>query len=79
VSAPTTNRPGRQPKPGERAPAFARTAVELSKHIAVLGADQVAEALRLGMADLEPLLAGRVEPTEAGLQRLRRLVRKLGH
>jgi hypothetical protein len=54
-------------------------ASELSEHIAVLGADQVAEALRLGMADLEPLLAGRVEPTEAGLQRLRRLVRKLGH
>jgi hypothetical protein len=79
VSAPSAGRPGRRPKLGERAPAFARTAVELRKHIAVLGADQVAEALRLGMADLEPLLAGRVEPTEAGLQRLRRLVRKLGH
>jgi hypothetical protein len=79
VSAPTAGRPGRRPKLGERVPAFARTAVELSEHIAVLGAGQVAEVLRLGVADLEPLLAGRVEPTEAGLHRLRRLVRKLGH
>jgi hypothetical protein len=62
VSASTAGRP----KLGERAPAFARTAVELSEHIAVLGADQVAEALRLRVADLEPLLAGRASRLRSG-------------
>jgi hypothetical protein len=74
VSAPTTRHPGRLPKLGERAPAFARKAVELNGHIAQLGAERVAEVLRVEVADLEPLLAGKVTLSRAALRILRRLV-----
>jgi hypothetical protein len=54
-------------------PAFSRTAIELQGHVVRLGAERVAAALRVAVADLEPLLAGRVEMTRAGLRRLRKL------
>ena len=53
--------------------AFRRSAAELQGHVARLGAERVAEVLRMAVADLEPLLAGRVEMTRAGLRRLRKL------
>ena len=55
------------------APAFSRTAAELQGHVARLGAGRVADVLRMAVADLEPMLAGRVAPTKAALQRLRKL------
>ena len=73
-----TSRPGRKPKPGPRAPAFARTAMELGEYVALVGADRVAEVLGLSVSDLEPMLAGRVGPTRLGMQRLRTLVRRSG-
>jgi hypothetical protein len=73
VSAPTTNRPGRRPKPGERVPAFARKAVELSNHVVSLGVEQVAEVLNVRVDDLAPMLEGRVAPPRHRLQRLRKL------
>jgi hypothetical protein len=73
VSAPTTRHPGRLPKIGERVPAFARKAVELSEHVANLGTEKVAEVLRVAVADLRPMLEGRVAPPRHRLQRLRAL------
>ena len=60
-------------------PAFIRTAIEVSEHVAHLGADRVAVMLGVAVVDLEPMLGGRVRPSEEGLRRLRRLERKLGH
>ena len=77
MSAPTVGRPGRLPKLGERVPAFARKAIELSEHVARFGVERVAEVLRVAVADLAPLCAGRVKPTNVGLQRLRALARDL--
>jgi hypothetical protein len=73
VSTPTTRHPGRLPKLGDRAPAFARTAVALNGHIAKLGADRVAAVLRVTVADLEPMLAGKVTLSKTALRTLRRL------
>jgi hypothetical protein len=73
VSAPTAGRPGRRPKLGERVPAFARTAIELSEHVARFGAEQVAEVLRVAVTDLAPMLEGRVAPPTHSLLRLRKL------
>jgi hypothetical protein len=67
------SRGGRKPKLNAPTPAFARTAVELSEHVTNLGTEKVAEVLRVEVADLEPLLAGRVMPTEAGMRALRKL------
>jgi hypothetical protein len=60
-------------------PGFIRTATEVSEHVAHLGADRVAVMLGVAVVDLEPMLGGRVRPSEEGLRRLRRLERKLGH
>jgi hypothetical protein len=73
VSAPTTSRPGRRPKLGERAPAFPRIAIELNEHVARFGAERVAEVLRVAVTDLAPMLEGRVAPPTHKLQRLRKL------
>jgi hypothetical protein len=78
VSAPTAGRPGRRPKPGKRVPAFAYSAVELNEHVARFGAERVAEVLRVAVADLAPMLEGRVRPFSVGMQRLRALARELG-
>ena len=53
------------------APAFAFTAAQLRLHVERLGAQRVADVLRVTVAALEPLLAGRVEMTRAALRRLR--------
>src|SRR5215217_5092081 len=50
-------------------PIYARQAVELAEHISRLGADRVAEVLRVRLADLEMLLAGRVAVSKAGMKR----------
>ena len=71
MSGPKTGRPGRRPKPGERAPVFTRTAIELSEYVALVGANRVAEVLGVAVADLEPMLAGRVTLSKVALQRLR--------
>ena len=69
------SRGGRKPKPKPNAPtpAFARTAVELSEHVANLGTEKVAEVLRVEVADLTPMLEGRVVPPTHSLPRLRKL------
>jgi len=56
-------------------PAFIRTAMELSECVALVGATRVAEVLGVALADLEPMLAGRVSPTYAGMRALRMLRR----
>jgi hypothetical protein len=74
VSTPTAGRPGRRPKLGERAPAFARMAIELREHVASFGTERVAEVLRVAVADLAPMLEGRVRPPlSVGMRRLRKL------
>ncbi len=73
MSAYATERPGRKAKPDPPRPAFIHIAMELREHIALLGADQVAELLRVRVADLEPMLAGRVRPLSIGMRRLRAL------
>jgi hypothetical protein len=77
VSAPTAGRPGRRPKLGERVPAFAYFAIELNEHVARFGAERVAEVLRVAVADLAPMLEGRVAPQAHKLRRLRALAREL--
>jgi hypothetical protein len=77
VSDPTAGRLGRRPKLGPRAPAFAYFAVELNRHVAHFGAERVAEVLRVAVADLAPMLEGRVRPFSVGMQRLRALAREL--
>jgi hypothetical protein len=52
-------------------PAFARVAAELAGHVEHLGADKVAAVLGVTLAELGPLLEGRVAPPPAGLRRLR--------
>ncbi len=71
-------RAGRMVKVSERAPAFMQTAIELSGYVVHLGADEVAAVLRVAVADLAPMCAGRAKPTESGLRRLRALARELG-
>jgi hypothetical protein len=71
-------RAGRMVKVSERAPAFMQTAIELSGYVVHLGADEVAAVLRVEVADLAPMCAGRVKLTKSGLQRLRALARELG-
>jgi hypothetical protein len=73
VSAPTTRHPDRRPKLGERAPSFARKAVELREHIASLGAEKVAEVLNVRVVDLASMLEGRALPPRYRLHRLRKL------
>jgi hypothetical protein len=51
---------------------------ELAEHISRLGADRVAEVLRVRLADLEPLLTGRAAVSKVGMKRLRALARELG-
>jgi hypothetical protein len=70
-------RAGRMVKVSERAPAFMQTAVELTGYVVHFGADEVAAVLRVAVADLAPLCAGRVKPTHAGMQKLRALAREL--
>jgi hypothetical protein len=52
-------------------PIYARQAVELAEHISRLGADRVAEVLRVRLADLEMLLTGRAAVSKTGMKRLR--------
>ncbi len=77
MSAPTAGRPGRRPKPGKRVPAFAYSAVELNEHVARFGAERVAEVLRVAVADLRPMLEGRVAPPTHKLRKLRALAQEL--
>ena len=63
---PSMSRPVKVP-----APAFAFTAAQLRLQVERLGAQRVADVLRVTVAALEPLLAGRVEMTRAALRRLR--------
>jgi hypothetical protein len=77
VSAPTTSRLGRPLKIGGRAPAFAYIAGKLNEHVARFGVERVAEVLRVAVADLKPMLEGRVAPPAHKLQRLRALAREL--
>ncbi len=65
--------PHRPVKVRPSVPAFSRTAIELQGHVVRLGAERVAEEMRMTVADLEPMLAGRVAPIKAALQRLRKL------
>jgi hypothetical protein len=46
----------------------------LNGHVAKLGADRVAAVLRVTVADLEPMLAGRIGLSKTALRTLRRLV-----
>ena len=55
-----------------RASAFRELLLVLARRVAALGADRMAEALGVGLDDLEPLLAGRVQPPRAGMDRLRK-------
>ena len=77
MSTLTAGRPGRRPKLGERAPAFAYFAVELSEHVARFGVERVAEVLRVAVADLKPMLEGRVAPPTHKLRKLRALAQEL--
>src|SRR5690349_24866814 len=52
--------------------AFPRQAEELRRHVDRLGAERVAATLALRVADLGPLLEGRVQLGSSGLQKLRR-------
>jgi hypothetical protein len=52
-------------------PGSIHAAVELSDHIARLGVERVAVVLGVRMVDLASMLAGRVEPPEVGMRRLR--------
>ena len=70
-------RAGRMVKVSERAPAFIKTAIELSGYVVHLGADEVAAVLRVEVVDLAPMCTGRVKPSKSGMQRLRRLAREL--
>ncbi len=54
-------------------PIYAWQAVELAEHIRRLGADRVAEVLRVRLADLEMLLAGRAAVSKVGMKRLREM------
>ena len=58
-------------KAAASAPTSMHAAIELSGHIARLGADRVAKVLRVRLADLTPMLEGRVQPSKGGMKRLR--------
>src|SRR4051795_11686058 len=59
-------------RPGTAKPAFRSIADELAEHVERLGAERVAEVLRVGAAELAPLLQGRVGVAKSALERLRR-------
>jgi hypothetical protein len=63
---------GRPVRVSAPAPAHARQAAEFHDHVQRLGADRVAAVLRVAVTDLEPMLAGRVKPSNNWLHRLRR-------
>src|SRR5690348_1945549 len=73
-----STRPGDRPttgtasRPGRAKPAFQREAAELARHVERLGAERVAEVLRVDAADLESLLEGRVGVARSALERLRK-------
>jgi hypothetical protein len=76
VRAPTTRHPGRPLKLGGRAPAFAYFAYfadKLNEYVTRLGAERVAEVLRVAVTDLAPMLEGRVAPPRHKLRQLREL------
>jgi hypothetical protein len=73
VRAPTTRHPGRPLKLGGRAPAFAYFADKLNEYVTRLGAERVAEVLRVAVTDLAPMLEGRVAPPRHKLRQLREL------
>jgi hypothetical protein len=77
VRAPTTRHPGRPLKLGGRAPAFAYFADKLNEYVTRLGAERVAEVLRVAVTDLAPMLEGRVAPPRHKLRQLRELAREL--
>jgi hypothetical protein len=52
-------------------PGHPRQAAELREHVERLGAVRVAAVLRVALADLGPMLAGRVKPSNHWLRRLR--------
>ncbi len=58
-----------KPPPG---PTRGRVAQELREHVGRLGADRVAELLRVGLDDLAPLLEGRVSVATSAMAKLRR-------
>jgi hypothetical protein len=49
--------------------------MELSECVALVGATRVAEVLGVALADLEPMLVGRVSSTYAGMRALQMLRR----
>src|SRR4051794_21335413 len=59
-------------RPGTAKPGFRGVADELAGHVERLGAERVGEVLRVGAADLIPLLQGRVGVAKSALERLRR-------
>jgi len=67
----TGPRPGRRSPALPSAPAFDRTAEELRGHVGRLGAERVAELLRVGLDDLGPLLEGRVGVAKSAMAKLR--------
>jgi len=68
----TGPRPGRRSPALPSAPAFDRTAEELRRQVARLGADRVAELLTVRVGDLGPLLEGRVGISRTALDRVRK-------
>jgi hypothetical protein len=65
-----TNQHDKPPPASLGEPESMDTRIELSRHIARLGADRVAEVLGVPMADLEPMLIGSVKPDKARMRRL---------
>jgi hypothetical protein len=72
VATMSSSKPGRLVKVSAPAPGHPRQAAELRDHVERLGADRVAAVLRVAVADLEPMLAGRVKPSNEWLPRLRK-------
>jgi hypothetical protein len=72
VATISSPRLGRQVKVSALAPGHPRQAAELREHVERLGAERVAAVLRVAVADLEPMLAGRVKPSNRWLHRLRK-------
>src|SRR5687768_12946630 len=60
-----------RPSSRRPSPAFTRAAAELRQHVERLGTDRVAAILRLNLADLGPLLAGRVSASPKLVRKLR--------
>jgi hypothetical protein len=77
VRVPTTRHLGRPLKLGGHAPAFAYFADKLNEYVTRFGAERVAEVLRVAVADLRPMLEGRVAPPTHRLRKLRALAREL--